>query len=57
MEQADAGFHERVVKAFAEFATAEWQQANPEAGPIVTVDALGTESEVHARIMKAVGGL
>lgn len=54
MEQAEAGFHERVVQAFAEFATAEWQQANPEAGPIVTVDALGTEAEVHARILKAV---
>lgn len=54
MEQADAGFHERVAKAFGEFATAEWQQANPEAGPIVTVDALGTEAEVHARILKAV---
>jgi dTMP kinase len=50
MEQADAEFHERVVKAFAEFATGEWQKANPEAGVIVTVDALGTEAEVHERV-------
>ena len=55
IEQADPAFHERVTKAFAEFATPEWQKANPEAGPIVTVSALGSEAEVHARIMKAVG--
>lgn len=54
MEQAEAGFHERVVKAFAEFATAEWQQANPDAGPIVSVDALGSEQDVHDRVMRAV---
>ena len=54
MEQADQAFHERVTKAFTEFATAEWQEANPEAGPIVTVDALGTELEVHARVMAVI---
>lgn len=54
MEQADPAFHERVVKAFAEFGTAEWQSANPEAGPIVSVDALGSEREVHDRVMRAV---
>ena len=54
MEQADPEFHERVVKAFAEFATAEWQNAHPEAGPIVTVDARGTEREVHERVVRAV---
>ena len=54
MEQADAEFHERVVKAFAEFATAEWQQANPEAGTIVSVDARGSERDVHERVMRAV---
>jgi dTMP kinase len=53
MEQADPEFHERVVKAFAEFGTIEWQNANPEAGPIVTVDALGSEREVHERVMRA----
>ena len=54
MEQATSEFHERVVKAFAEFATSEWQQANPEAGTIVTVDALGSERDVHERVMRAV---
>lgn len=54
MEQADPVLHERVVRAFADFATSEWQRANPEAGPIVTVDALGTEREVHERVMRAV---
>jgi dTMP kinase len=57
MEQADPSFHERVVKAFAEFGTAEWQTANPEAGPIVSVDALGSEREVHERVMRAVSAL
>lgn len=56
MEQADPAFHERVVKAFTEFGTAEWQAANPEAGPIVPVDALGSEGEVHARVMEQVRG-
>ena len=54
MEQADPAFHERVVKAFSEFGTAEWQAANPEAGPIVSVDALGSERDVHDRVMRAV---
>ena len=56
MEQADADFHERVVRAFADFATAEWQKANPEAGPIVTVDAMGSEAQVHERVLRAVRG-
>lgn len=54
MEQADPAFHERVVKAFAMFGTKEWQTANPEAGPIVSVDALGSEREVHDRVMRAI---
>jgi dTMP kinase len=57
MEQADQAFHERVAKAFAEFATAEWQKANPEAGLIVTVDARGSESQVHQRVMDAIARL
>ncbi len=57
MEQADPDFHERVSRAFTEFASAEWQRANPEAGPIVTVDARGSESEVHRRVMDAIARL
>src|SRR5919198_2286538 len=33
IEREDAAFHERVADAFAEIATAEWQDAHPEAGP------------------------
>jgi dTMP kinase len=50
MERADAAFHQRVADAFAEFATQEWQKANPEAGPIVNVDARGSVDEVFARM-------
>lgn len=50
MEQAEAVFHERVAAAFAEFATREWQQAHPEVGPIVAVDARGSVEEVFSRV-------
>jgi dTMP kinase len=39
MEQAELAFHERVARAFVEFATPAWQRAHPECGPIVTVGA------------------
>ena len=50
MESSGDAFHRRVEEAFATFATPEWQQAHPECGPIVTVDALGDETEVASRI-------
>src|SRR5207245_5004708 len=53
MERADRAFHERVMRAFAEFATKEWQAARPEAGPVVTVDARGTVEDVFARVIAA----
>lgn len=53
IEQADAGFHERVNAAFTQFATAEWQAAHPEAGPVRSVDARGGEDEVFARVRAA----
>jgi dTMP kinase len=53
MERADAGFHERVVAAFGEYAKPEWQRAHPEAGPIVAIDATGSESDVFARVTAA----
>jgi dTMP kinase len=53
MAQADAQFHERVAKAFAEFATAEWQTAHPEAGPVVAVDARGDVQQVFGRLQTA----
>jgi dTMP kinase len=54
IERADAAFHARVSNAFAEFATPSWQKAHPEAGPIVAIDAAGSEEQVHARIVAAV---
>jgi dTMP kinase len=51
MERADAAFHERVARAFADFATAEWQAAHPEAGPVVIVDAQGGVKDVFARVL------
>lgn len=51
MEQADGGFHERVARAFAEFATSGWQRAHPEAGPVVAVDARGSVKDVFTRVL------
>lgn len=50
MEQADRDFHQRVARAFGEFATREWQAAHPEAGRVESVDATGTVEEVFGRL-------
>jgi dTMP kinase len=54
IEQADSVFHRKVGEAFAQFATREWQVAHPEAGPIVSIDALGTVEQVFTRVRDAV---
>ncbi len=54
MERNDDEFHHRVSDAFATFATAGWQARHPECGPIVTVNASGTEDEVFARVRAAI---
>ena len=54
IEQAAAGFHQRVAQAFGEFAQPEWQARHPECGPIVSVDASGTADEVFARVVSVV---
>ncbi len=51
MERADAAFHDRVARAFADFATREWQDAHPEAGPVMTVDARGSVKDVFERVL------
>ena len=51
MERADAEFHERVARAFEEFATKDWQSAHPEAGLVVSVDARGSVEDVLARVL------
>jgi dTMP kinase len=53
MERAELAFHERVATAFHAFATSEWQAAHTECGPIVLVDAIGSEAEVFGRVMGA----
>ena len=51
MEQEDGAFHDRVARAFTDFATKEWQSAHPEAGPVESVDARGTTREVFTRVL------
>lgn len=51
MEQLGGDFHSRVGAAFDEFVKADWQAAHPECGPIVGVDARGSEDEVFERIV------
>jgi dTMP kinase len=51
MERADLDFHERVSRAFTDFATASWQSAHAECGTIVAIDGRGTEREVFARVL------
>lgn len=57
MERSGDAFHGLVRAAFVEFANPMWQRSHPEAGPIVLVDAEGTETEVASRIAKVVAGL
>jgi dTMP kinase len=51
MERAELAFHERVARAYDAFVVPEWQRAHPECGPVVNVDAVGTEAEVFERLM------
>jgi dTMP kinase len=50
MERNADEFHHRVSDAFAAFAAPEWQARHPECGPIVTVNASGSEDDVFRRI-------
>jgi dTMP kinase len=54
MEQSGESFHLRVEQSLAEFATARWQAAHAECGPIVSIDAAGNEDEVGARVLDVV---
>jgi dTMP kinase len=53
IERSSGEFHKRVSDAFAEFALSSWQEAHPECGPIVRIDAKGSPAEVAARIDNA----
>jgi len=54
IERASVAFHESVGSAFQEFLTTEWQCAHPECGPVVGVDATGTETTVARKVNAAV---
>jgi dTMP kinase len=54
MEAMGESFHERVAAALGRFAEPEWQAGHPECGPIVSLDAAGTEYEVSKRVLAAV---
>ncbi|MDQ2664461.1 MAG: dTMP kinase [Gemmatimonadota bacterium] len=47
-------FHERVAAALASFAEGAWQTAHPECGPIVSVDATGSEDDVAQKVLAMV---
>lgn len=51
IESAGDAFHARVERAFNDCAQPAWQNAHPECGPIASIDAGGSESEVHDRVM------
>lgn len=53
MEAMGESFHRRVAAAFGIFADPSWQADHPECGPIVPVDAEGSEGEVKARVRAA----
>jgi dTMP kinase len=55
MERAELAFHERVAHAYDTFITPAWQRGHPECGPIVNVDALGSEAEVFDRVQSTLG--
>ncbi|MDB4882475.1 MAG: Thymidylate kinase, partial [Gemmatimonadetes bacterium] len=50
MEAMGEPFHRRVAAAFDTFAEPAWQRAHPECGPIVQIDARGSEQEVQRRV-------
>ena len=50
MEQSGDAFLRRVTLAFRAFSSAQWQASHPECGPVVAVDASGSEDEVSSRI-------
>jgi dTMP kinase len=54
IERVELAFHERVARAFDVFASAQWQTAHPECGPIVLIDGTGSEADVFARAASVV---
>jgi dTMP kinase len=57
IEATGEAFHRRVAEAFAAFARPDWQAGHPECGPIVSIDAGGSEQDVAARVQYALSAL
>ena len=51
IEAATDDFHQRVADAFDRFAEPDWQRGHPEWGPVVAVDAAGTEDAVAGVVL------
>jgi dTMP kinase len=54
MERAGKAFHQRVADAFRIAESESWQHAHPECGPVVALDATGSEEDVAGRVRGAV---
>jgi len=52
IEATGEAFHLRVAEAFRAFAQPEWQAGHPECGPIVSIDAGGSEPDVASRVQR-----
>ena len=52
MEAMGEDFHRRVSAALTTFGDAAWQTQHPECGPIVAVDATGSEDSVAAHVQR-----
>lgn len=57
IERSGDDFHARVTRAFREFAVADWQARHPECGPIVRIDAQGSEDAVADRIWERLAAM
>jgi len=53
IERLGDEFHSRVERAFARFASGDWQKLHQESGPVISVDGRGDPSDVHDRIVAA----
>ena len=53
IEATGEAFHRRVAEAFTQFARPEWQIGHPECGPIVSIEAGGSEQDVASRVQQA----
>jgi dTMP kinase len=53
MEGLGDAFHARVAEAFARFEERSWQQAHPECGPILPIEADAGADDVEQRVLSA----